>query len=208
MTKRGENREPAPIPPDCARKCKPDCETITYETHFSSTPLDFDLICGDEVKNSGAAVKKPSFDRLDKTRGAQFLWRMTQLKGNQSLELNLTHYYYYNNYAGHYHEWNQRECRSRAKDEFAVVKIEYRSPYAAVIKQDVRVSWSDKFGVIGGTVGLFTGLSIISVVETIYWVMIGILSLLREYSQQRRNEKDLKEMEADDEAREIEPINA
>ncbi len=43
------------------------------------------------------------------------------------------------------------------------------------IKMDAKVSFTDQLGVIGGNLGLFTGVSILSVVEVVFWLYKEII---------------------------------
>ncbi len=38
------------------------------------------------------------------------------------------------------------------------------------IKMDAKVSFTDQLGVIGGNLGLFAGVSILSAVEVFFWI--------------------------------------
>ena len=53
----------------------------------------------------------------------------------------------------------------------AIVTIE--APSSSVIKsrRDVTINFSGKLAAIGGTLGLFSGMSILSMVEIVYWLM-------------------------------------
>ena len=85
-------------------------------------------------------------------------------------------------------------CRSAYKNNVAKVTLQIAEANVLQIKQDIRVTFTDKLGVIGekmksycanilqlgiiflsgGTLGLFTGASLISLVEAIYWIYMVI----------------------------------
>ena len=52
----------------------------------------------------------------------------------------------------------------------AKITIEIAEPTVTNVQRDIKVSLVDKIGTIGGTIGLFCGLSIISMVEIVYWI--------------------------------------
>ena len=80
-----------------------------------------------------------------------------------------------------------RVCESRYKNELVLVNIQIGKSTAMQIKKDVRVSFSDQLATIGndsfirliirkmsfiqgGALGLFTGVSIISLIELVFWI--------------------------------------
>ena len=68
-------------------------------------------------------------------------------------------------------------CKEKLKRDLAVVAISAISPHAMQAEQDVSSSFIDRIGILGGTVGLFMGLSIISVIEVGFWIYRVILEL-------------------------------
>ena len=48
--------------------------------------------------------------------------------------------------------------------------IEIAEPTVTNVQRDVKVTFVDQIGTIGGTLGLFCGLSIVSMVEFVYWI--------------------------------------
>ena len=48
--------------------------------------------------------------------------------------------------------------------------IEIAEPTVTNVQRDVKVTFVDQIGTIGGTLGLFCGLSIVSMVEFAYWI--------------------------------------
>lgn len=56
-----------------------------------------------------------------------------------------------------------------------LVKIFFSTPTFDMITMDERANFETKLSVIGGTMGLFTGFSLISGVEIIYFIVKGII---------------------------------
>ena len=52
----------------------------------------------------------------------------------------------------------------------AKITIEIAEPTVTNVQRDVKVTFVDQIGTIGGTLGLFCGLSIVSMVEFVYWI--------------------------------------
>ena len=87
-------------------------------------------------------------------------------------------------------EDGQSICKSLYSNEVVKLTIQIADPNVMEIQKDVSVTFPDMLGIVGkmvsetilstnvnvtfiikgGTIGLFTGLSIISVVETVYWI--------------------------------------
>ncbi len=87
-------------------------------------------------------------------------------------------------------------CRQRFKYDIARLSVQIAEPDVMEIKKDKRVNFSDQLGAIGnrinsalktfttlllgGTLGLFTGMSMISMVEAIFWlykVLLGSFNI-------------------------------
>ena len=71
-----------------------------------------------------------------------------------------------------------------------VVEIYFNTATYDEIKKDRKVTFEAQLGVIGGTMGLLTGFSIISSVEIIYFIVNFLLSL--KPSSENANIKDQK----------------
>ena len=62
-----------------------------------------------------------------------------------------------------------RVCKQRYRMDWAKVTVVIMEPKAMKIVKDVKMSFYDQLGVIGGTMGLFTGASLLSIVEALFW---------------------------------------
>ena len=78
------------------------------------------------------------------------------------------------------------DCLERLKKDHALLEVIVKEPRVMQISQNVRVSFEDKLGIAGGTIGLFSGLSLISVVETLYWIARFIMERSKALAAQRR----------------------
>ena len=65
------------------------------------------------------------------------------------------------------------------KLELHIVHIYFATSTYDLVRSDVKVTLEGQLGVIGGTMGLFTGFSILSGVEIVYYVAKFILSRLK-----------------------------
>ncbi len=64
----------------------------------------------------------------------------------------------------------ERVCRERYGRDYARLRMVILDPDVVQIRKDVRMSFQDRLGSIGGTLGLFTGVSLISIVEVVFWI--------------------------------------
>ena len=72
------------------------------------------------------------------------------------------------------HEHATKVCKKYIKTQFARVQVKIDgSSYLRRI-QSLKYKVSDKFAVIGGTLGLFTGFSFIVFFELLYWILVTI----------------------------------
>lgn len=58
---------------------------------------------------------------------------------------------------------------------FGAVKINFDVPHATRITKEKRVSFADAVSSVGGTLGLFTGFSILSIIEIVHWALKAVL---------------------------------
>ncbi len=67
-------------------------------------------------------------------------------------------------------------CKTALETHIAKLTIEIGKPRVMEIVKDIKVTFPDMLGTIGGTIGLFTGLSLISVIEVAYWIYRTIIA--------------------------------
>ena len=61
-----------------------------------------------------------------------------------------------------------KDVKTYAKDNIAKVTIYMKDPYARKIQRDIKISVSSFISNIGGLLGLFQGISVISIIEIFY----------------------------------------
>ena len=65
--------------------------------------------------------------------------------------------------------FSDRGDKEKMKD-LKIVRITFNSPMLLHITSDVKINFVGKLSAIGGTLGLFTGFSVMSFVEIVYWI--------------------------------------
>lgn len=153
---------------NCA-KCKADCDWTEYTTELVSTNLNAETLC------SFAAEKSGLFDPLEdmktsfeETQGVIFTLF------NEILERGRNETIYFKSPNFNDTEWFQQYvgeyCVKNLADEDLMLVFSIGLPYASIVEKTQKVSFSDRLGIIGGTIGLFTGMSLISIVEALFWI--------------------------------------
>ena len=71
-------------------------------------------------------------------------------------------------------------AQERFKRDISVLNFFFDTPIITQIGLEMRVSMFDKLSAIGGTLGLYTGISIITIVETIWWLIRFIIYAVRQ----------------------------
>jgi len=73
--------------------------------------------------------------------------------------------------------------KERFRRDIAILNFYYDTPIITGITLELRTSIFDMISAIGGTLGLFTGISVITLVEVCYWGLLVIkaaISKIRE----------------------------
>ena len=80
-------------------------------------------------------------------------------------------------------------AQERFKRDISVLNFFFDTPIITQIGLEMRVSMFDKLSAIGGTLGLYTGISIITIVETIWWLIRFIIYGVRrkKYKKSQKN---------------------
>ena len=66
---------------------------------------------------------------------------------------------------------NDELVEERFRKDISVLNFFFDTPIITQIGLEMRVSLFDKLSAIGGTLGLYTGISIITMIETVWWLI-------------------------------------
>ena len=86
------------------------------------------------------------------------------------------------------HDYAMQRCQHYVQNEFARIKIRISSSYLKRV-QSLKYSDADKFSIVGGTLGLFTGFSFIVIFELFFWIGITLKKVFvkpREAKQEKK----------------------
>ena len=66
---------------------------------------------------------------------------------------------------------NDEFAEERFRKDISILNFFFDTPIITKIGLEMRVSMFDKLSAIGGTLGLYTGVSIITMIETVWWLI-------------------------------------
>ena len=66
---------------------------------------------------------------------------------------------------------NEEFAEERFRKDISILNFFFDTPIITQIGLEMRVSMFDKLSAIGGTLGLYTGISIITMIETVWWLI-------------------------------------
>ena len=81
---------------------------------------------------------------------------------------------YYSNLSFASYCFSIERCRHYIRNDFAIIKIRIQGSSYLKRVQKLKYSDADKFAIVGGTLGLFTGFSFIVIFELFYWLVITL----------------------------------
>ena len=156
--------------------CLPDCEDITIEVKVDKFKLNPEDLCNQFVNwdtfsmamSDWEATHSPAGYTADllneahrdhKKFGADFLDYMENRRGA-----------IFNMSFGLPSEEAVAVCEGMFRYDIAQLTVRISEPNVVEITKDVRFTFSDQIGVVGGTLGLFTGVSILSMLEALFWI--------------------------------------
>ena len=73
---------------------------------------------------------------------------------------------------------HQQLCENIKSNDQAVLKLRLEGPTFMTLKRSLRVTFADKLGSIGGTLGLFSGFSLLAIIELIHWICEILKSMI------------------------------
>jgi uncharacterized membrane protein len=91
---------------------------------------------------------------------------------------------------------NVNELLEFSKSGFLRISINYDKLYYTLIKENPAMSGNDLFGLIGGQIGLFLGISLLSLVEIVE-LIVSVIHLWMKYKNIQKTPK-IKQIEKND----------
>ena len=143
--------------------CLGDCENVKYSQFATLKPLGTSdcNVKWDESGNTGFSLVPQEALILSKM--------FTPLK-------NITNWYATIHAIAN--DYSKDLCEKIITKDRAKLIIRMEGPTFMTLKRSLRVAFADKLGSIGGTLGLFSGFSLLAIMELIHWIFKIINSLI------------------------------
>ena len=112
--------------------CDYDCNKTTYTTSFVMRPIDPEVFCTDSLNYPIVDIKKYiNIEPIKKNPKLFYLQWKALVNGK------------------HYRFDNEKHCRWKAKNDFAIVNVYLSTPTIPRMKQDVKHKIPDKLALLG-----------------------------------------------------------
>ena len=146
--------------------CLSDCENVKYSKFATLKPLDMDVCTNPSdlnyFLNSVSSVKL--------NQEALILSKMLVPMKNVSDLDKIVDKIMQNH--------DEKICEKIKTRDRSTLEIRLEGPTFMILKRSQRVTFVDKLGSIGGTLGLFSGFSLLAIMELIHWICKIINSLI------------------------------
>ena len=88
-------------------------------------------------------------------------------------------------------------AQERFKNDISILNFFFDTPTITQISLEMRVNTFDKLSMIGGTLGLYTGISIITLIEMVWWLIkFGIYVFRRQLKNAKKKMLDTSKNDA------------
>ncbi len=169
-------------------QCLPDCESVTFSSEVSTVSLDEDILCtmASHVETAGVPVGNvASFTKITNIRDIihesirrRRFYDLIKAGKSASRMGNMRNLF--DDTDGF-----EQHCREHLGKEHAILIVMMRDPDMLQIVKSTKFTFADRLGIAGGTIGLCTGLSLISIVEVAYWMIVWVVEHAKKYRQNR-----------------------
>lgn len=168
--------------PNC--NCPPDCEKISFGFESSSSPLDIVKDCNAKATH-GEYMDTPYSRKMFKSIRGRILLLASYIRRSYFNDLRNKMPKINERYAKLFHEvtlfrrLNESQlCIDHSRENNAYIIMYVKEPTMIQLIKDVKLTFADKLGIFGGTIGVFTGISFITMIEIAYWIIIAMIEKL------------------------------
>ena len=149
---------------ECSKDCLEDCNgmQLSWEQRFQ--PINIEKICVRGgvlhkylLQSAKQHFSQDHYNRLTSGNKEQFIYLDKMMRSVSMSDHYVT------------------LCKQFVEKHIAIISVEAPVDVITLTLRDLSVTWMDKIGILGGTLGLFTGVSMISILDVIKFIrkMIG-----------------------------------
>merc|ERR1712117_273470 len=165
--------------------CKPDCHHHSYDFQINTQALDVDELCSFDPD-----THNPELDMVlrewNRTNSPLIHWYNSIVRNRTDYNIDEI----LSDKVHLIHGLPESEailmCRDLFKRSMVKIAIEVDNTNSQEQLLDISLTFAEAIGVVGGTLGLFTGASIISILEFFYWAYTAFLNMLCTRREKRR----------------------
>jgi len=139
--------------------CTPDCTITQHELIWRSQPFDVDSLCA----TKSWLTPLINSERKRESTFAKYFRRLVYPEEDYKIKRE---------------DQDQWICEYLLGNDLALVTVEMDPGGYTLSTKNLRTSMTEKLASFGGTLGLFTGMSFVSIAEIIYWGLRAALSLI------------------------------
>ena len=174
-------------------KCYPKCNSNHYSYVEKQVPIDVKSECDKSSKGFLYTIQKTSRIIPELTRVYEQLklhQHFKQSSHSDALPFNVSGL----SNIQLYRFW----CELSFKKDIAIVKIQIEGQSHVKMRRSLKNTFGDKLGMLGGTLGLFTGFSFMAFVEIVYWFIITIKMMICSCEEEENKPDDEKNCPEDE----------
>ena len=147
--------------------CLGDCENVKYSQYVTLKPVKRDG-CNVAWNNNGLtdSLIPISLENQEALVLSKILTPMKNISDWPKLKTDLMQEYF------------ERLCNKIQTKDQTSLELRLEGPTFMTMERSLRVTFADKLGSIGGTLGLFSGFSLLAIMELIHWICKIINSLI------------------------------
>ena len=148
--------------------CLPTCNSLKFSFTKDTSPINLDDHC--------QGISHGVLEAYDKS---ELTWN-NLMKLSSYAKRQKTSPTNWNSVFSKSEEEAREMCKKLYTEDMAIVEIQVEGQSYMKMRQSLRATTTDKVAAIGGTLGLFTGFSVVAIVEILYWMCIGLTKIFND----------------------------
>ena len=138
--------------------CLPSCSEVTYKVGIETVRK----FTASEIEEMCSSSRNPHPQYIDNTESKHLIDIIKMMNVTEEDYL-----------------FSKKSCLDYVANGFSRITVKVVGSSYLRRSQSIAMSFSDKLGVIGGTIGLFSGFSFIAIFELGYWIIITLIKYFK-----------------------------